>query len=33
MLTSSAAKEWRHQMGGFSLGCATIEVLTRTTRR
>jgi 3-oxoacyl-[acyl-carrier protein] reductase len=30
MLTSSAAKEWRHQMGGFSLGCASIEVLTRT---
>ncbi|MGL5857468.1 MAG: SDR family NAD(P)-dependent oxidoreductase [Angustibacter sp.] len=29
-LTSSAAKEWRHQMGGFSLGCAAIEVLTRT---
>ena len=30
MLTSTAAKEWRHQMGGFSLGCASIEVLTRT---
>lgn len=30
MLTSSAAKEWRHQMGGFSVGCAAIEVLTRT---
>jgi 3-oxoacyl-[acyl-carrier protein] reductase len=29
MLTSSAAKEWRHHMGGFSLGCASIEVLTR----
>ena len=29
-LTSTAAKEWRHQMGGFSLGCASIEVLTRT---
>ncbi|MBA3289140.1 MAG: SDR family oxidoreductase [Acidimicrobiia bacterium] len=29
-LTSSAAKEWRHRMGGFSLGCASIEVLTRT---
>jgi 3-oxoacyl-[acyl-carrier protein] reductase len=29
MLTSSAAKEWRHQMGGFSVGCASIEVLTR----
>lgn len=30
MLTASAAKEWRHQMGGFSVGCASIEVLTRT---
>jgi NAD(P)-dependent dehydrogenase (short-subunit alcohol dehydrogenase family) len=30
MLTSSAAKEWRHQMGGFSVACASIEVLTRT---
>ena len=30
MLTSSAAKEWRHQMGGFSLASASIEVLTRT---
>jgi 3-oxoacyl-[acyl-carrier protein] reductase len=30
MLTSTAAKEWRHQMGGFSLACASIEVLTRT---
>ena len=30
MLTSTASKEWRHQMGGFSLGCASIEVLTRT---
>ena len=29
MLTSSAAKEWRHHMGGFSVGCASIEVLTR----
>jgi 3-oxoacyl-[acyl-carrier protein] reductase len=29
-LTSSAAREWRHQMGGFSLGCASIEVLNRT---
>jgi 3-oxoacyl-[acyl-carrier protein] reductase len=29
MLTSSAAKEWRHQMGGFSVACASIEVLTR----
>ena len=28
MLTSSAAKEWRHHMGGFSVGCASIEVLT-----
>lgn len=30
MLTSSAAREWRHRMGGFSLACASIEVLTRT---
>ncbi|MCP9271558.1 SDR family NAD(P)-dependent oxidoreductase [Mycolicibacterium arenosum] len=30
MLTASAAKEWRHRMGGFSVGCAAIEVLTRT---
>jgi 3-oxoacyl-[acyl-carrier protein] reductase len=30
MLTSSAAKEWRHEMGGFSLACASIEVLNRT---
>jgi NAD(P)-dependent dehydrogenase (short-subunit alcohol dehydrogenase family) len=29
MLTSSAAKEWRHHMGGLSVGCASIEVLTR----
>lgn len=29
-LTSTAAKEWRHQMGGFSVACASIEVLTRT---
>jgi 3-oxoacyl-[acyl-carrier protein] reductase len=30
MLTTTAAKDWRHQMGGFSVGCASIEVLTRT---
>lgn len=30
MLTASAGKEWRYQMGGFSVGCASIEVLTRT---
>jgi len=30
ILTSSAAREWRHRMGGFSLGCAAIEVLNRT---
>jgi 3-oxoacyl-[acyl-carrier protein] reductase len=30
MLTSSAAREWRHRMGGFSLGCAAIEALNRT---
>jgi NAD(P)-dependent dehydrogenase (short-subunit alcohol dehydrogenase family) len=29
-LTSSAGREWRHQMGGFSVACASIEVLTRT---
>jgi 3-oxoacyl-[acyl-carrier protein] reductase len=30
MLTSSAAREWRHEMGGFSLACASIETLNRT---
>lgn len=30
LLTSSAAKEWRHQTGGFGLACASVEVLTRT---
>jgi 3-oxoacyl-[acyl-carrier protein] reductase len=30
MLTSSAAREWRHKMGGFSLACASIEALNRT---
>jgi 3-oxoacyl-[acyl-carrier protein] reductase len=29
-LTASAAREWRHQMGGFSVACAGIETLTRT---
>lgn len=29
MLTASAAKESRHQMGGFSLACASIEALAR----
>ena len=29
-MTSTAAKERRHHMGGFSLACASIEVLTRT---
>jgi len=30
MLTSSAAREWRHRMGGFSVACGTIETLNRT---
>jgi 3-oxoacyl-[acyl-carrier protein] reductase len=29
ILTASAAKESRHQMGGFSLACAALEALTR----
>jgi 3-oxoacyl-[acyl-carrier protein] reductase len=29
ILTASAAKESRHQMGGFSLACASLEALTR----
>ena len=29
-LSSSAALEWRHQMGGFNLACACIEALTRS---
>jgi NAD(P)-dependent dehydrogenase (short-subunit alcohol dehydrogenase family) len=29
LLTATAAKESRHQMGGFSLACAGIEALTR----
>jgi len=29
-LTASAAKESRHEMGGFSLACAAVEALTRT---
>jgi 3-oxoacyl-[acyl-carrier protein] reductase len=29
-LTASAAKESRHEMGGFSLACAGVEALTRT---
>jgi NAD(P)-dependent dehydrogenase (short-subunit alcohol dehydrogenase family) len=30
LLTSSASKESRHQMGGFNLACAGIEALTRS---
>jgi len=30
LLTSSAAREWRHKMGGFSLACESIEALNRT---
>jgi 3-oxoacyl-[acyl-carrier protein] reductase len=30
MLSSSAARESRHQMGGFNLACASIEALTRS---
>ncbi len=29
MLSSSAARESRHRMGGFNLACASIEALTR----
>jgi 3-oxoacyl-[acyl-carrier protein] reductase len=29
-LTASAGREWRHQMGGFSVACGGIETLTRT---
>jgi 3-oxoacyl-[acyl-carrier protein] reductase len=29
MLTATAAKESRHQMGGFSLACASVEALAR----
>jgi 3-oxoacyl-[acyl-carrier protein] reductase len=29
-LTASSAREWRHQMGGFSIACGAIETLTRT---
>lgn len=30
MLSSSAAREWRHRMGGFSVACASVETLVRT---
>ena len=30
MLTATAARESRHQMGGFSLACAAVEALTRS---
>jgi 3-oxoacyl-[acyl-carrier protein] reductase len=29
-LTASASKEWRHQMGGFSIACQGIETISRT---
>jgi len=29
-LTATSAKESRHQMGGFSLACASVEALTRS---
>ncbi|MDQ3424954.1 MAG: SDR family oxidoreductase, partial [Actinomycetota bacterium] len=30
MLSSSAARESRHRMGGFNLACASIEAFTRS---
>jgi len=30
MLTASAAREWRHVMGGFSIACGAIETFART---
>lgn len=30
LLSTSAAREWRHEMGGFDLACASIEALTRS---
>ena len=30
MLSSSAAQETRHRMGGFNLACACVEALTRS---
>ncbi|HEY1177532.1 MAG TPA: SDR family oxidoreductase, partial [Phytomonospora sp.] len=30
LLSSSAAKESRHELGGFNLACASIEALTRS---
>ena len=30
LLSATSAKEWRHEMGGFSLACAAIEALTRS---
>lgn len=29
LLSSTATKEWRHQMGGFNLACSSIEALMR----
>jgi NAD(P)-dependent dehydrogenase (short-subunit alcohol dehydrogenase family) len=30
LLSSSAAREWRHRMGGFNIACAGIEAFTRS---
>ncbi|MGP8009933.1 MAG: SDR family oxidoreductase, partial [Acidimicrobiales bacterium] len=30
MLSASSSREWRHEMGGFSLANASIETLTRS---
>jgi NAD(P)-dependent dehydrogenase (short-subunit alcohol dehydrogenase family) len=30
LLSATSAKEWRHEMGGFSPACAAIEALTRS---
>lgn len=30
LLSATAALEWRHEMGGFNLACASIEALTRS---
>ena len=30
VLTATSAKEWRHEMGGFSPACAALEAMTRS---
>lgn len=30
LLSATSALEWRHEMGGFNLACASIEALTRS---